>query len=192
MMKRIVLLLLFLTGGMTAGYAQIVAIKTNLLYGIGTLTPNLGAEVGLGKRTTLDFTGSYNPWNRRGLRDNNQKLVHYLLRPEFRYWTCERFNGHFFGVHAFFSEYNIAGHHIPLLFSSAYRYEGNAIGGGISYGYHWMWARRWGAEFTVGVGVAYLKYDKFLCPRCGEKVGNFDKTYFGPTRAGITLVYLIR
>ena len=41
--------------------AQDVAVKTNLLYGVYTYTPNLGLEVGLGKRTTLDISGGYNP-----------------------------------------------------------------------------------------------------------------------------------
>lgn len=41
--------------------AQDIAAKTNLLYG-STTTPNLGLEFGLGQRTTLEFTGAYNPW----------------------------------------------------------------------------------------------------------------------------------
>ena len=41
--------------------AQDIAVKTNLLYWSST-TPNLSLEFGLGKRTTLDLTGAYNPW----------------------------------------------------------------------------------------------------------------------------------
>ena len=41
--------------------AQDVAVKTNLLYW-ATTTPNLSAELGLGKRTSLELTGGYNPW----------------------------------------------------------------------------------------------------------------------------------
>lgn len=41
--------------------AQDVAVKTNLLYW-ATTTPNLGMEIGLGKQTTLDIVGGYNPW----------------------------------------------------------------------------------------------------------------------------------
>ncbi|MEG1935625.1 MAG: DUF3575 domain-containing protein, partial [Rikenellaceae bacterium] len=46
--------------------AQSVAIKTNLLYGAAAYTPNLGLEIGLGRKTTLDISGGYNPWNRDG------------------------------------------------------------------------------------------------------------------------------
>lgn len=29
--------------------------------------------------------------------------------PEFRYWLCERYNGHFFGLHSGYVFYNISG-----------------------------------------------------------------------------------
>lgn len=173
-------------------HAQQVALKTNLLYGAVTLTPNLGLEVGLGKRTSLDLRAGYNPWNLKGSSDNNKKLVHLLAQPEFRWWTCERFNGHFFGVHGLFSHYNVGGHKIPLLFEREYRYEGYAYGGGISYGYHLMLSPRWGVEFNVGAGYARLDYDKFACEKCGDKLASASKDYFGPTKAGITLVFIIK
>lgn len=37
-----------------------------------------------------------------------------LVQPEFRYWLCERFNGHFFGVHGLGGEYNIAKVKLPF------------------------------------------------------------------------------
>ena len=46
--------------------AQDIAIKTNILYGALTYTPNLSLEVGIGKRSTLDLSGGYNPWNLNG------------------------------------------------------------------------------------------------------------------------------
>lgn len=42
-------------------HAQDIAAKTNLLYW-ATSTPNLGFEFGLGKHTTLELAGGYNPW----------------------------------------------------------------------------------------------------------------------------------
>jgi len=176
--------------------AQKVAVKTNLLYGAGTLTPNLGVEFGLGQRTTLDISGGYNPWNLEGTATDNKKWVHYLVQPEFRYWLCERFNGHFFGVHGLFGEYNVGGIEIPFfgdpLFDKNSRYEGIAYGGGLSYGYHWMWGKRWGMEFTLGIGAVYTSFDKYDCTMCSVQTGTGDKFYFGPTKAGISLVYLIK
>lgn len=72
--------------------AQHVALKNNLLYD-ATTTPNLALEVGLGKKTTLDLYGGYNPFT----FGNHKRFKHWLAQPEFRYWTCERFNGTFWG-----------------------------------------------------------------------------------------------
>lgn len=104
------LLILLLFGGGRV-FAQKVAVKTNVLYW-ATTTPNLGFEFGLGKKTSLEFFGGYNPWNLD--KGENKKMKHYLIQPEFRYWLCERFQGHFFGLHAGFSEYNVSGVRLPL------------------------------------------------------------------------------
>ncbi|WP_295939152.1 DUF3575 domain-containing protein [uncultured Alistipes sp.] len=170
----------------------VFSLKTNLLYGFGMLTPNLAAEIGLGRRTTLEVSGSYNGWNLSGSLTDNKKIAHWIIRPEFRYWLCERFNGHFFGVHAFYAKYNVGDVKVPLLFEKKYRYEGDAFGGGITYGYHLPLSKRWGLEFNVGVGVARLKYDRFPCAACSyDPEKGVTKTYFGPTRAGITVTFNI-
>ena len=70
--------------------AQRVAVKTNALYW-ATSTPNLGFEVGLAKKITLDVSGNYNPWK----FGNDCQIKHWLVQPELRYWLHERFNGHF-------------------------------------------------------------------------------------------------
>lgn len=169
------------------------AIKTNLLYGIGTLTPNLGAEMGLGQRSTIDLWGAFNPWNLNGNRNNNKKLVHWLIQPEYRWWLCERFNGHYFGAHPFFGMYNISRHKIPLLLergSENFRYQGNIFGAGISYGYHLMLDKNWNIQFNIGLGFGVMNYTKYECPKCGAEIGKFTRYYFGPTKMGISLVYV--
>lgn len=168
------------------------AIKVNAVYGLAFLTPNLGLEIGLSPKTTLDLTVGWNPFNKEGTEESNKKFNHILIKPEFRYWLCERFNGHFFGVHPFYANYNISEHDVPLLFEKEYRYEGNGYGLGISYGYHWMLNKHWGIEFNVGVGMAFLDYEKFECKICSESNGPFKKKYFGPTSLGIKLVYILK
>lgn len=171
------------------------AVKTNLLYGGLARTPNLGVEVGIAPRWTLELSGGYNPFNLKGSEEDNRKLVHWIAMPEFRYWTCQRFNGHFLGVHALYSNYNISNYNLPLLFgkgSKEYRFEGWAAGGGVSYGYSVILGKRWNLEFTVGVGVMYLKYDRYECLRCGKiEQRDGSRLYFGPTKAGVTLSFLL-
>ncbi len=176
-----------------AGRLPVVAIKTNLLYAAATFTPNLAIEVGVGRHSTLQLSGSWNQWHYHGTEESNRKLNHYIIRPEYRYWFCERFTGHFLAGDMFFSQYNISEYNLPLIgFEKEYRYEGNAWGGGISYGYHLPLAKRWSAEFLIGVGVARLKYHKSDCTMCSSSDDIYTKTYFGPTRAGISLVFMIK
>lgn len=175
--------------------AQKIAVKTNLLYGGVTLTPNLGAEIGLAPRWTLDISGGYNPWNLHGSISDNKKLVHWLVEPEARYWLCQKFSGHFFGTHLLFSQYNISQHRLPWLLgkgSQNYRYEGNAAGGGLTYGYQFILGNHWNLEASIGVGYARLWYDKFNCLKCGEKLGSAHRNYFGPTKAAISIIYIIK
>jgi putative salt-induced outer membrane protein YdiY len=184
----------------------VFALKTNLFYGAYTYTPNLGFELGLGGHSTLDVGAGYNPWNLDGTSgytlwkfdspnaDNaNRKAVHLLGNIEYRYWLCERFNGHFFGIHGLGSMYNIGGYELPLLFgkgSKDYRYDGWAVGAGISYGYQFILGKHWNLEANIGGGYARLEYDKYQCPKCGEKIGKESRDYFGPTKAGISLIYI--
>lgn len=81
-----------------------LALKTNLLYA-ATLTPNLGLEIGITPQISLNIVGSYNPWNREGKKGDNDKLVHWLVQPEVRYWLCEASNGHFIGIHGIATKY---------------------------------------------------------------------------------------
>jgi len=166
-------------------YLPVAALKTNALYW-ATTTPNLGLELGLSKKWTLDISGNYNFWN----LPNDQKLKHWLVQPEFRYWPCERFNGHFWGIHGHYAEYNVGG--IKMLGLRRYRYEGNLYGGGISYGYHWILNNRWSIEATIGVGYAHLDYDKYKCGDCGDKIKDGNKNYWGPTKAGLSIIYILK
>ena len=85
----------------TKANAQVVGIKSNLLYD-ATASPSLGIEVGLAPRFTLDVSGSLNLWNWK----NNMKWKHWMVQPELRYWTCQRFAGHFFALHGLGGQFN--------------------------------------------------------------------------------------
>ena len=111
--------------------AQNVAVKTNLLYD-ATTTFNLGAEIGLSPRWTLDLSANYNPFS----FSDNKKWKHWMAQPEARYWFCERFNGHFMGLHLLGDNTTwgreAAFRHLPSV--EDYRYEGYYYGAGLAYG----------------------------------------------------------
>ena len=74
-------------------YGQ-VAVKTNVAIDAVAI-PNLGVEVGLSKKLTVDLPFYYNPWK----YSDNKMLKLVMVQPELRYWLCDKFNGHFFGFH---------------------------------------------------------------------------------------------
>ena len=71
-------------------FGQDVAVKTNVVYW-ATTTLNLGAEVGIAPKMTIDLIGTYNPFKFR----DNKKIMNWLIQPEWRYWACRRFAGHY-------------------------------------------------------------------------------------------------
>lgn len=175
----------------TGVFAQQVAVKTNVAYW-ATTTPNLSVEVALDKKTTLDLQLGYNPF-RFGSRDSNHKIQHWLVMPEIRKWIYEKYEGHFFGFHAFFGSYNAGNVRLPLdiIPKLAHnRYEGYGVGAGFSYGYQWYISPHWNLEAQFGFGYAYLNYDRYECRRCGEFIEKGHEHYFGPTKVGISFIYL--
>lgn len=170
---------------------QNIAIKTNTLYW-ATTTPNLGAEVALGKRNTAQIFFALNPWRQSG--GDHSSVRHWLIMPEYRHWFCQSFNGWFVGVHLMGGEFNAGGVKLPLGLLPTlnnHRYEGWFLGGGLTAGYQWPLSRHWNLETSVGAGYDYIRYDKMKCGTCGEKEKSSHKDYVGPTKAAVSLIYVI-
>lgn len=185
--------------------AQKVALKTNLLYD-ASATINLGLEVGLAPKWTFDLSGNIHFWNAWG---KDVRLRHWMVQPEARYWFCERFNGHFLGIHTLGGEYNFGGiknnitwfpwGYNPAIKKFAvgdlsrltdYRYQGWAAGAGVAYGYSFILGQHWNLELELGLGYIYTQFDVYQCKNCGKKVEEKQPYhYVGPTKAAINLVY---
>lgn len=168
-----------------------VALKTNLLYW-GTTTPNVGIEASVGKKHTVQLFYGLNPWN-KFLGESNKSLKHWLVMPEYRYWFCQSFNGWFVGAHLMGGQFNAGGIKLPLGMFPEFRdhhYEGWGIGGGITAGYQWPLSKHWNFEASMGVGYDYLKYDKYKCGECGEKIKSSHSNYWGPTKTALSLLYI--
>lgn len=177
--------------GFVASPAQQVALKTNLLYD-ATATPNLGVEIGVNDKHTLQIFYGLHPW-KFGHADDQKFLKHWVVNPEWRHWFCHRFNGSFLGIHAFGGQYNASRIKMPFGWWKELednRFEGWFIGGGVSYGYQWILARHWNLEAAIGVGAAYIRYDKYGCGECGRKLDDGNKFYIGPTKLAVSMMYL--
>ncbi len=167
----------------------LVGIKSNLLFD-ATLTISLGAEVRLAQKTTLDIPFTHNSWG----RINDREWENFSVQPGIRFWTCEAFNGFFWGVHAHYAKYNVSNLPSPPFSESMsdYRYEGQLVGAGVNAGYQWMLGKRWAIEAELGLGYAYLWYDKYRCATCAPLINSETKNYFGPTKAGVSLIFMIK
>ena len=169
-------------------FSQKLAVKTNIPH-LATLTPNVSLEFGLAEKFTLDMSYGINPFT----FEENKKWKHWLVQSELRYWSCEPFYGHFFALHAGVGEYNLSRIKIPTVADSQkFRYEGWAAMGGISYGYSWILGNRWNIEATVGVGVVYTDYEKYECPECGRLLEEENKVFVAPTKAAVSVIYLLK
>lgn len=189
-MKRIALLLLLIFSAWSYSSAQVAAIKTNLLYD-ATASVNLGFEFGLAKHWSLNINGNINMWDISEMK----KWRHWFAQPEARYWFCDKFNGHFLGLHAIGGQYNIGG--TDLVFNAfpetkTARFEGWGAGVGIAYGYQWLLSKNWSIEASIGIGYIYSIYDKFPCATCGTLIGEGVKHYFGPTKASLSVIYIMK
>ncbi len=185
--KRVFIVIAFIAFISMSMHGQI-ALKTNVLMD-GFRLPNLGAEIGIGQKYTIDATFFYNPWK----FSHNKQLKLFLAQPEFRYWLCDKFNGHFFGAHLMGGVYNVMGFKPPFALWSDmkdFRYRGHLWGGGITYGYQFVLGKHWNAEAALGLGYAYVTYKKHSCGNCGEMIEKSHKNYWGPTKLALTLIYL--
>jgi hypothetical protein len=173
--------------GLVTPFASL-SVKSNLLQWVGTRAPNVGLEVGLGRRSSLELSAGY------GLQgdDGGRFLALSTARAEFRYWPRERFRGHFFGVHPVFLDFEVGGYDFLSLFEKAFRYEGSAVGGGLSYGYHLVVGRHWALEFGASGGALLLEYDRFERTPAGGRLNDYKKIYFGLTNASVSLVFMIK
>ena len=211
-LRHRILGLLALLGTASAGAGDF-AIKTNLL-GWAVTNPNLGLEFGVAHRSTISLTGAVNPWN----FSDEPHLKSWIAMPEYRYWFCEKFSGHFIGVHLLGGQYNAKNVNFPLkpliiassvtpgsdpadgassekgwpdLTSEANKgrhVEGWFGGAGITYGYQWMLSKHWNLEASIGVGYAYSSM-KFY-GRCARTIDERKLHYVGPTHANLSFMYL--
>jgi len=164
-----------------------LALSTNMLHNL-TTSMNLGIEAALWRKMTLDLPVTLNPWTYDKQENNKFKFI--LFQPELRFWTCEAFNGHFFGIHGHYAYYNAQLPFFPETMNQN-RFEGQLMGAGISYGMQLIIGKRWGMELTIGAGYAKLSYNRYPCQSCAKQSESETQDYWGVTRAGLKFVYYI-
>lgn len=197
-MKQIILSLTFILTALLA-HGQF-AVKTNLLYDAMT-TPNIGAEVRVGQKSTINLVYGLNAWKFDSKSHGDRYAKHWVVMPEYRWWTCVPFSGHFIGAHLFGGQMNVANINLPIpgIFFSGdnltksvkdHRAQGEFIGAGITYGYQFPLSRHWNLEAEIGVGYGHVWYDRYTCGECGKKDASGRTNYAGLTKLGLSFLYI--
>lgn len=159
-----------------------LALKTNLLFA-GALVANLGVELQLLRHWSLDIPVYYSPYDITPRR----KLRLLATQPELRYWFGEAMRGLYVGAHA-----TVAGFNVAVNDHARYQDPEHALWGaglGLGWATHLDRQRHWGLELNLGAGMARYKYDVFRNMENGPLVRQGSDTWWGPTRAGITVSY---
>ena len=180
---KIVITIAFFICAQSQMKAQRMALTSNLLED-ALATPNFGVEIVLADRQSLSFDVSCAPYK---LTENfhNKKMS---FRAGYKFWLTQAFYGHYLCADAVAvsSDVQISG------FGSRNEY----LGLGVSYGYSYIFSKRWNLIPHVGLGVAYgARYngtDHMIRPN--EGVEATAVMGFTPilTRLGITIQYVLR
>lgn len=188
MTRKIVLYMLIILSFPLASYSQ-WSIKNNLLYD-AALTWNAGIENRISHHWTTALNVGYSPYKLG--TNSTRRWRHLMAMPEARYWFCVPYARHFISMNAVYSHYNAARLNLPFYSTGDYRYQGDFVGAGASYGYAIAIGKNkhWNVEFEVGADLCYTWYDKYECEHCGDELGSESKWFVLP-KLGVNLAWIL-
>lgn len=162
------------------GGKRYLALKTNVLYDACTLL-NLAVEMQVHKKITVELPLTCSLWDLES--EHGVRTV--ALQPEARWWIGnEAGRGYFVGLHAHVAWFNVKWN------DNRYQdIDRPLLGAGLSYGYKLPLSEHWGAEFTLGLGYANMKYNTYYNIDNGALLDTRVRHYWGVTRVGASLVY---
>lgn len=169
----------------------LLALKTNLLFD-AALMPNVEIEVPVGKRWSVNGEYAFPWWQ----FDRGKYCMQVLMGGlEGRYWLGGRksredrevLTGHFLGLYAGGGKYDLQW--------GEKGYQGEFfIAAGVSYGWATRIARHLHLEFNIGIGLLRTDYRHYHARDNYQTLlwqENGKYTWFGPTKAKISLVWLL-
>lgn len=166
-------------------------LRTNLLYD-AFIVPTLGVEWRINDAWGIKLDGSWTYWC-----SYNGKLQDiWLINPELRRYIGEA-KRLYFGLGANAGGYNIYKLGLVAKFLNNTGYKGTLWNGGVVAGYQARLYESLFLDFNIGLGYNSLKYDSFTMIRCETctyreyKEKNVTDNWFGPTQAGISLIWRI-
>lgn len=153
-----------------------LSLQANLLRW-ATLTPDLGVEWSFNDKWSLFLGGSYTSWS----WDNaNRRHALWEVSPELR----RHFGRYYVGAMLKAGSFNYK-------FSTDGR-QGDILGGGLTGGYRLNLSEFLSLDFSLGIGCLSADYENYtLIDGVRVRRGDSHKNWWGPTSAGVTLVWTI-
>ena len=154
-----------------------ISLRANLLRW-ATLTPDLGVEWRICPSWGIAVNGSWTSWS---WSDKDRRYALWEVVPEVRYYMGEKkawYLGAMFKTGQFNYKLSETGK------------QGDLMGGGITAGYQMWLNKALALDFNLGLGYLNADYEKYEVID-GVRVcrGNETKDWWGPTNAGVTLVW---
>lgn len=156
-------------------------VKTNLPFW-GLVVPNLAVEYGFREHWSVEIPVYYMPIT----VSREYRFRIFAVQPSLRYWLKPQQKGHFFGFHLTTGLFNISTND-----KTRYQDKHGMYGAGLDYGYSFSLNNRWGLELNAGAGYIYTRYNKYYNIDNGAYYGSGTKNYWGLTRLGISITYLL-
>ena len=163
------------------------AVRTNVLYD-AFLLPTLGVEWRVNRDLSVKLDGSLSWWG--GNHGKVQKM--WLVSPEVRWYLLAK-KRFYAGVSGSYGEYNIHKYMLGGIVSKDTGYQGKLWNAGLTVGYQLYLSRDCSIDFNLGLGYTRSEYDSFGMTD-GIRVykeRNRAKNLWGPTQAGISLVWTL-
>ena len=172
------------------------SLRTNRLYD-ALLLPTLGVEWRANKDIGVKLDASFSHWGKE--TGKVQKM--WFISPEIRWYLGED-KKFYVGASSNFGEYNTYGYLLGSFYpeTTGYGdyigdtgYQGKLWNVGATVGYQLFLLWNFSLDFNLGLGYTSLEYDSFNMidrVRIYNKI-NQSKEFWGPTQAGISLVWKI-
>ena len=172
-----------------------MALKTNMLYDVVAI-PNIAAEFHLGKRFSLTANYTHAWWSNAA---KHFYWRYYGAEASLRWWfgkssRVKPLQGHHVGVNYQIMTYDfqLGGKGILAGKPGGTLIDRPSHTVALEYGFSLPIARRLNLDFVIGAGYNWGIFDEYI-PIDGHDVWQATKRrqYFGPTKAEISLVWLI-
>lgn len=177
LIKATIVALLTLTA--VESQAQFYSVRANAL-GWLTGTPNVGLDIALGRKVSVDFELMGNP-----IRTKDFSTQCFIAQEGMRFWLLEANVGGFLGFHFTQTVYDVGNYN--------YMFQGHAYGVGVSYGHSWLLAKRWNIGVEIGASVMYMEdrqNDRHPHWSSNAVTKYSQRVMFLPTKFSVSVVYL--